>query len=45
MTSLQVIWFFLVGVLFVGYAILDGFDLGVGFCTWAPRVTTSGEPC
>jgi cytochrome d ubiquinol oxidase subunit II len=31
MTSLQVIWFFLVGILFVGYAVLDGFDLGVGF--------------
>ena len=31
MTSLEVIWFFLLGVLFVGYAILDGFDLGVGF--------------
>jgi len=30
MTALQVIWFFLVGVLFVGYAVLDGFDLGVG---------------
>lgn len=23
-------WFFLIGVLFAGYAILDGFDLGVG---------------
>ncbi len=27
---LQVIWFFLIGVLFIGYSILDGFDLGVG---------------
>lgn len=27
---LQVVWFFLIGVLFVGYAVLDGFDLGVG---------------
>lgn len=27
---LQVVWFILVGVLFAGYAILDGFDLGVG---------------
>ncbi len=26
----QTIWFILVGVLFMGYAILDGFDLGVG---------------
>ncbi len=29
-TDLRVIWFVLVGVLFTGYAILDGFDLGVG---------------
>lgn len=28
--DLQSIWFLLVGVLFTGYAILDGFDLGVG---------------
>lgn len=27
---LQVLWFFLLGVLLTGYAILDGFDLGVG---------------
>ena len=31
MMTLQVVWFFLIGVLFTGYAILDGFDLGVGF--------------
>jgi cytochrome d ubiquinol oxidase subunit II len=30
MTILQVAWFLLVGVLLAGYAILDGFDLGVG---------------
>jgi cytochrome d ubiquinol oxidase subunit II len=30
MMDLNLIWFFLVGVLLVGYAILDGFDLGVG---------------
>ena len=29
-TDLRVIWFLLVGILFTGYAILDGFDLGVG---------------
>ncbi len=29
-TDLNSIWFVLVGVLFTGYAILDGFDLGVG---------------
>ena len=28
--DLNTIWFFLVGVLFAGYAVLDGFDLGVG---------------
>ena len=28
--DLNTIWFFLVGVLFTGYAILDGFDLGIG---------------
>lgn len=28
--DLNTIWFGLVGVLFIGYAILDGFDLGVG---------------
>jgi cytochrome d ubiquinol oxidase subunit II len=28
--DLNTIWFILVGILFTGYAILDGFDLGVG---------------
>lgn len=28
--TLQIIWFVLVGVLLAGYAVLDGFDLGVG---------------
>lgn len=28
--DLNTIWFFLIGTLLVGYAILDGFDLGVG---------------
>ena len=27
---LQILWFFLIGVLFIGYSILDGFDLGIG---------------
>jgi len=31
MSTLQVIWFCLIGFLLAGYAILDGFDLGVGF--------------
>lgn len=30
MLDLQLIWFLLIGGLLVGYAILDGFDLGVG---------------
>lgn len=29
-TALQLLWFVLLGVLLAGYAILDGFDLGVG---------------
>lgn len=28
--DLQLLWFILMGVLLIGYAILDGFDLGVG---------------
>lgn len=28
--DLNTIWFFLIGILLIGYAILDGFDLGVG---------------
>jgi cytochrome d ubiquinol oxidase subunit II len=28
--ALQTIWYLLVGALFTGYAVLDGFDLGVG---------------
>jgi cytochrome d ubiquinol oxidase subunit II len=31
MSGLQVVWFLLVGILLTGYAVLDGFDLGVGF--------------
>jgi cytochrome d ubiquinol oxidase subunit II len=30
MDALQTIWFLLVGILIAGYAVLDGFDLGVG---------------
>ena len=28
--DLNTVWFFLIGLLLAGYAILDGFDLGVG---------------
>lgn len=31
MTALQTTWFFIIGLLLTAYAILDGFDLGVGF--------------
>ncbi|HQO02246.1 MAG TPA: cytochrome d ubiquinol oxidase subunit II [Spirochaetota bacterium] len=34
----QIIWFILIGVLFAGYSILDGFDLGVGILF--PFITT-----
>lgn len=30
METLQTVWFLLIGVLLSGYAVLDGFDLGVG---------------
>ncbi|MDP8223785.1 MAG: cytochrome d ubiquinol oxidase subunit II [Candidatus Lernaella stagnicola] len=31
MMTLQVLWYFLVGILLTGYAVLDGFDLGTGY--------------
>jgi len=31
MNELQITWFCLIGALLTGYAILDGFDLGIGF--------------
>lgn len=30
MIALQIVWLLLIGILIIGYAILDGFDLGVG---------------
>ncbi len=41
METLQIVWFLLVGILFIGYAILDGFDLGVGF--WHLFAKKKGE--
>jgi cytochrome d ubiquinol oxidase subunit II len=41
LSFLQITWFFLVGVLLTGYAILDGFDLGVGF--WYLRTKKEEE--
>ncbi len=38
MSAYQVIWYLLIGVLLAVYAILDGFDLGVGFWhLWTKR--------
>ena len=39
MTTYQVLWFFLVGLLLTVFAVLDGFDLGVGF--W--HIFTKGD--
>jgi cytochrome d ubiquinol oxidase subunit II len=39
--TLQVIWFILLAVLFIGYAVLDGFDLGAGF--WHLFAKTDGD--
>ncbi len=33
MSALQLLWFFLIGVLFAGFFFLDGFDYGVGMAT------------
>jgi cytochrome d ubiquinol oxidase subunit II len=41
MTGLQIAWFLLVGVLLTVYAILDGFDLGVGI--WHSFTRTDAE--
>jgi cytochrome d ubiquinol oxidase subunit II len=35
--DLNTLWFILLGVLLAGYAILDGFDLGVGICHLGAR--------
>ncbi|WP_372795510.1 cytochrome d ubiquinol oxidase subunit II [Pontiella sp.] len=41
MEALQIIWFLLIGILVIGYAVLDGFDLGVGF--WHLFAKKKGE--
>ncbi|NDD30799.1 MAG: cytochrome d ubiquinol oxidase subunit II [Proteobacteria bacterium] len=38
--DLQLFWFFVLGVLLTGYAILDGFDLGVGIVHLGARTDT-----
>ena len=46
--DLNTIWFILVGVLFTGYAMLDGFDLGIGalhlFTTTTPNAARCSMP-
>lgn len=41
MEALQIIWFLVIGILVVGYSVLDGFDLGVGF--WHLFAKKKGE--
>ncbi|MDF9445671.1 cytochrome d ubiquinol oxidase subunit II, partial [Limosilactobacillus mucosae] len=35
MTMLQILWFFLIGLLFAAFFFLDGFDYGVGMAVKA----------
>lgn len=41
LTMLQITWFILIGILFAGYAVLDGFDLGIG--SLLPILTKNDE--
>ena len=43
--DLNMLWFILVGVLFAGYAILDGFDLGVGMLQLGLKDDTDRRIC
>jgi cytochrome d ubiquinol oxidase subunit II len=43
--DLNLIWFVLVGALFAGYAVLDGFDLGVGMLQLFVRGDTNRRIC
>lgn len=38
--ELNIIWFILIAVLLTGYAILDGFDLGIGFVSFFAKSDT-----
>lgn len=42
--TLKVIWWLLVGVLLVGFAIMDGHDMGWGLCCplWARMMLSGG---
>ena len=37
---LRFIWWLLIGVLLIGFAVTDGFDMGVGMLTRFPVVMT-----
>jgi len=39
------VWFALVGILFTGYAILDGFDLASERCIFSRKPTRNGASC
>ena len=41
--NLNIVWFLLVGILFTGYAILDGFDLGVGITNLFVKTDEEGR--
>jgi cytochrome d ubiquinol oxidase subunit II len=41
MEALQTIWFFLLGIIFIAYSLLDGFDLGIG--SLLPFLSNSDE--
>jgi hypothetical protein len=43
--DLNTIWFILVGVLFTGYAMLDGFDLGIGALHLFTNTTRNAARC
>ena len=37
---LRFIWWLLIGILLIGFAVADGFDMGVGMLTRFPAATT-----
>ena len=41
--DLNIVWFFLIGILLTGYAILDGFDLGAGILQFFTRTETDKQ--
>ena len=45
--TLRMIWWLLLGVLLIGFAVMDGFDLGVGraAAVLGARTTTNAARC